>query len=153
MNKLFLKSRNLVVEMDGQINIIAFVCNECTYAAADLAGISRFKYPTNIKIIRLPCTGKIDLLYLLESFKNGADGIIVSGCLKDQCHYDTGNESGGNYHAEKIVEFTQNILNEIGIEKERIEMHFISSSMATKWIEVAENFTEKIRKLGKLKKV
>ena len=139
--------------MNEEVNIIAFVCNECTYAAADLAGISRYKYPTNIKLIRLPCTGKVDLLYILESFKHGADGIIVSGCLKDQCHYDTGNQSGGNYKAEKIVEFAQNILDEIGIEKERLEMHFISSSMATTWIEVAKNFTEKIRKLGKLKKV
>ncbi|NHI92283.1 MAG: hydrogenase iron-sulfur subunit [Candidatus Lokiarchaeota archaeon] len=138
--------------MKREINIIAFVCNECTYAAADLAGISRFKYPSNIKLIRLPCTGKVDLLYILESFANGADGVIVSGCLKDQCHYEMGNKSGGNYNAEKIVEFAKNILDEIGIEKERLEMHFISSSMATKWIEVANNFTEKIRKLGKLKK-
>jgi len=138
--------------MDEQIKIIAFVCNECTYAAADLAGTSRSSYPTNITILRLPCTGKVDLLYLLEAFRNGADGVIVSGCLKDQCHYETGNQSGGNYKAEKIVEFTQNILDEIGINKERIEMHFISSSMATTWVQVATNFTEKIKKLGKLKK-
>ncbi len=138
--------------MDDQIKIIAFVCNECTYAAADLAGTSRSSYPSNVTILRLPCTGKVDLLYLLEAFQNGADGIIVSGCLKDQCHYETGNQSGGNYKAEKIVELTENILEEIGINKERIEMYFISSSMATTWVEVANNFTEKIKKLGKLKK-
>ena len=138
--------------MDDQVKIIAFVCNECTYAAADLAGTNRSSYPPNISILRLPCTGKVDLLYLFEAFRNGADGVIVSGCLKDQCHYETGNQSGGNYKAEKIVEFTQNILDEIGINKERIEMHFISSSMATTWVQVATSFTEKIKKLGKLKK-
>ena len=138
--------------MDDPIKIIAFVCNECTYAAADLAGTSRSSYPPNVTIIRLPCTGKVDLLYLLEAFHKGADGVIVSGCLKDQCHYETGNQSGGNYKAEKIVEFLQNILEAIGIEKERIEMHFISSSMATTWVDVATSFTEKIKKLGKIKK-
>ncbi|MHA1785461.1 MAG: hydrogenase iron-sulfur subunit [Candidatus Helarchaeota archaeon] len=136
--------------MAEEVNIVAFVCNECTYAAADLAGISRLTYPPNIYLIRLPCTGKVDLLYILEAFKNGADGVIVSGCLKDQCHYETGNQSGGNYKAERIVQFVKNIFSEIGINKERIEMHFISSSMVNKWIEVSRNFVEKIKKIGKL---
>ncbi|MHA1144027.1 MAG: hydrogenase iron-sulfur subunit [Candidatus Helarchaeota archaeon] len=138
--------------MSNEINILALICNECTYAAADLAGMSRFEYPTNIKIVRVPCTGRVDLPLILEAFVSGADGVIISGCLKDQCHYETGNNSGGNYRAEQLVKFVQDIFKEIGISPARIEMHFISASMAREWVKVASEFTKKIYQLGKLEK-
>lgn len=131
-------------------SILALICNECTYGAADLAGLNRLEYPTNVKIIRIPCTGRIDLIFILEAFASGADGVIVSGCLKDQCHYETGNQSGGNYRAEQLVKFVQSIFQEIGINPARIEMHFLSASMAREWVEVATEFTKRISQLGKL---
>ncbi|MFX1486369.1 MAG: hydrogenase iron-sulfur subunit [Promethearchaeota archaeon] len=123
--------------------ILAFCCNECSYAAADLAGTSRLQYPTNVRIILIPCTGRIDLTYIFESFVNGADGVLVEGCLKDQCHY-----VDGNYRAERRVEFAKRILDEIGIGNERLEMHFISAGMPVKFAEVAREFVRKIKKLG-----
>ncbi len=125
--------------------IAFFVCKWCTYAAADLAGSSRLQYPPNIRIIMMPCTGKIDLTYIFKAFKEGIDGVVVSGCLKGQCHY-----LEGNLQAENRITFAKRILDEIGIGSERLEMHFISASMSTKFVEVAKEFTAKIKKLGPL---
>ncbi|MHA1238320.1 MAG: hydrogenase iron-sulfur subunit [Candidatus Odinarchaeia archaeon] len=124
-------------------NIIAFCCNECSYAAADLAGTSRLQYPPNIKIILIPCTGKIDITYILEAFKEGADGVIIAGCLKDQCHY-----VDGNYKAERRVHFTKKILDEIGFGGDRVEMYFMSAAMAKTFQEVVIEFTKRIKTLG-----
>lgn len=126
--------------------ILFFVCKWCTYAAADLAGSSRLQYPPNVRIIMMPCTGKIDLTYIFKAFKEKIDGVIVSGCIKGQCHY-----LDGNYQAEHRVIFAKKILDEVGIGSERLEMHFISASMSNKFVEVAREFTEKIRKLGPLR--
>jgi coenzyme F420-reducing hydrogenase delta subunit len=123
--------------------IIAFCCNECAYAAADLAGISRMQYPTNVQIIRIPCSGKIDMNYILTAFEQGADGVFVAGCLKGQCHY-----VDGNLNAEARVQFLKGILDALGFGGERLEMYFMSSSMSNKFVETAREFTEKIKKLG-----
>lgn len=123
--------------------VIAFCCNECAYAAADLAGISRMQSPPNVQIVRLPCTGKIDMVYILRTFELGADGVFVAGCLKDQCHY-----IDGNLKAEAQVTFLKNILEAIGFGGDRLEMYFMSAAMATRFVEVAKEFTERIGKLG-----
>lgn len=123
--------------------ILAFCCNYCAYAAADLAGVSRMQYPSNIRIIRVPCTGKVDITYLLRAFETGADGVYVAGCLKGGCHFVE-----GNLHAEVRVKFAKELLDSIGISGDRLEMFFISSAMAPKFIEVAKEMVERITKLG-----
>ncbi|MEK7449276.1 MAG: hydrogenase iron-sulfur subunit [Planctomycetota bacterium] len=123
--------------------IIAFCCHYCAYAAADLAGIMRMKYPPNVRIIRLPCTGKLDVVYLLKAFENKADGVMVVGCEKGSCHF-----TSGNLRAEKRVAYAKELLKEVGIEPERLEMYFLSSSMAGRFVQVVNEMTERIKKLG-----
>jgi coenzyme F420-reducing hydrogenase delta subunit/formate hydrogenlyase subunit 6/NADH:ubiquinone oxidoreductase subunit I len=122
---------------------VGFVCNECVYAAADLAGTSRFKYPENVRLIRVPCSGQVDIIHILRAFEDGADGIFVGGCLKDQCHY-----VDGNYKAEDRVEFLKNILKTNGLEEERLSINFLSAAMAREFVKVATEFTEKVKELG-----
>jgi len=123
--------------------ILAFCCNYCAYAAADLAGVSRMQYPSNVRVIRVPCSGKVDITYIFRAFERGADGVIVAGCLEGGCHFVE-----GNLHAKVRVKFAQDILEAIGIGGERLEMFFISSAMATKFVEVVTYMTDKISKLG-----
>lgn len=123
--------------------ILAFCCNYCAYAAADLAGVSRMQYPPNVRIIRVPCSGKVDITYILRAFEMGADGVYVAGCLKGGCHFVE-----GNLHAEQRVSFTREILEAIGIGGDRLEMFFISTSMAPQFVEAAGMMTERIGKLG-----
>lgn len=125
--------------------IVAFCCNECSYAAADLAGTSRIQYPATVRIIRVPCTGKVDLTYILKAFKEGADGVIVAGCLRDGCHY-----TDGNLKAEARVEFLKEIFESIGLGKSRLEMYFMSSAMSNVFVNKVKEFTEAIKKLGKV---
>lgn len=101
------------------------------------------QYPTSIKIIRVPCTGKVDLLHILRAFEKGADGVYVVGCLEGDCHFNN-----GNFRARKRVEQAQNILNTIGIEGERAQMYNLSSSEGPKFAEYASEMDEKIRKFG-----
>lgn len=123
--------------------ILAFCCNYCAYAAADIAGVSRMQYPPNIRIVRLPCSGKVDITFIFRAFESGADGVIVCGCLRGGCHFVE-----GNLHAENRVKLAKEILEAIGIGGERVDMFFISSAMAPKFVEVAKEVTERIRKLG-----
>jgi coenzyme F420-reducing hydrogenase delta subunit/formate hydrogenlyase subunit 6/NADH:ubiquinone oxidoreductase subunit I len=123
--------------------IIGFVCNECVYAAADLAGSSRLKYPETVRLIRVPCSGQVDIIHILRAFENGADGVFVGGCLKDQCHY-----VDGNYKAEDRVEFLKGIMEALGIERERLSINFLSAAMAREFVHLASEFTENIKKLG-----
>ena len=124
-------------------SILAFCCNYCAYAAADIAGVSRMQYPPNVKIIRLPCTGKVDITYILRAFESGADGVMVCGCLKGGCHFVE-----GNLHAEDRIKLAKEILEAIGVGGDRLNMYFISSAMAPKFVETAKEVTENIRKLG-----
>lgn len=123
--------------------IVAFVCNWCTYAGADLTGTSRTKYAANVKIIRFPCTGRIDFMILMKAFENGADGIIVSGCHPNDCHYST-----GNFHARRRWIVFRNLLNFTGIETERIQFSWVSAAEGFKWADVVNNTVEKIKGLG-----
>lgn len=123
--------------------ILGFLCNWCSYAAADLAGVSRFQYPANLRIIRVPCTGEVDVVHILRAFENGVDGVIVSGCLKEQCHY-----TDGNIKAEERVAFAKKLLKAIGFGEERLEMFFMSASMGGTFVETATDFTNRVKKLG-----
>lgn len=123
--------------------IVAFSCHYCAYAAADLAGVMRLSYPPNVKIVKLPCTGRLDPLYVLQAFEKGADGVFVAGCLEGNCHY-----LSGNTQAARRVSFLKKLLDEVGVGGERLEMFHMSSAEGTRFAEVATEMTERIRKLG-----
>jgi coenzyme F420-reducing hydrogenase delta subunit len=123
--------------------IVAFCCTFCAYTAADLAGSQRTTYPTNVKIVKLLCTGKMDPIYILKAFESGADGVYVAGCLEGSCHFET-----GNYRARAQVERVKKMLEELKLDPGRLEMYNLSSAMGTRFAEIAREFTDRIRKLG-----
>ncbi len=124
--------------------IIGFLCNWCSYAGADLAGVSRIQYPPNIIIIRVMCSGRIDPAFIFEAFKDGADGVLVAGChLPSDCHYIS-----GNFKAQRRVKLTKNVLKEFGIEPERLRLEWISASEGDKFAAVVRDMVDQIRKLG-----
>ncbi len=123
--------------------IVAFCCHYCAYTAADMAGSQRICYPPNVKIVRVPCSGKVDTIHILKAFEKGADGVYVAGCLDGDCHF-----KNGNLRAGRRVESVQRLLDEIGIGAERLEMVKMSAGMGDRFAEVAERITEKIRALG-----
>jgi F420-non-reducing hydrogenase iron-sulfur subunit len=123
--------------------IIAFCCNYCSYAAADLAGAIRMAYPPNVKIVLVPCSGRVDPIYLLRALQYGADGVYVTGCMEGDCHFVT-----GNFKAKKRVRRVRKMLEEMGIEQDRVQMYNISASDAPEFARVAKIMTEKIRELG-----
>jgi len=123
--------------------IVAFCCHYCAYTAADMAGSQRLAYPPNVKIIRIPCSGKVDALHIVKAFEQGADGVYVAGCLDGDCHF-----KNGNNRATRRVEYVQKYLDEIGIGSERLEMVKMSAGMGQRFAQVATEMTEKIRQLG-----
>lgn len=130
----------------GQIfepQILAFCCKYCAYAAGDLAGSMRLNYPANVKIIQVPCTGRVDMLHLLRAIEDGADGVYVAGCLEGECHF-----LEGNLKAKKKVAAVQKSLAEIGIEPERVQMFNLSSAMGPRFAEIATEMTGIVRRLG-----
>ncbi len=122
---------------------MAYCCNFCAFAAADLAGAMRVQYPPNVRIIRLPCTGKVDAIHLMKAFEDGADGVFVAGCLEGECHY-----LEGNLRAKKRVAYVKRLLTEVGTDPQRVEMFNLSSAMGGRFAEIVEEMTERVRKLG-----
>ena len=123
--------------------IVGFCCKYCAYAAADLAGSMRLSYPGSIKIIQVPCTGRIDVIHILKALEQGADGVMVAGCLEGECHFLT-----GNLKARKRTEAVKKILGQIGIAPERVMMFNLSSAMGARFAEIAAEMNENILKLG-----
>lgn len=123
--------------------IIAFSCNYCAYAAADLAGMSRLRYPPNIRIIKLQCTGMLDPVYVLEALTLGADGVLVAGCHPGECHFIK-----GNLYARRRVSMLKKLLEVLGIEPRRLRLEWISASEGIKFAGVAKDFVEEIKELG-----
>jgi len=123
--------------------ILCFACQWCSYAAADLAGVSRIQYPPNIRILRVPCSGRVDVLHVVKAFLNGADGVIITGCLIGDCHY-----TDGNVKAKSRVDVMRKCLIAVGIDPERLEIGFASSSEGQKFATMMTDFVEKIRKFG-----
>jgi coenzyme F420-reducing hydrogenase delta subunit len=130
-------------EQSFEPRIVAFVCNWCTYTGADLAGTSRLAMATNVRIVRLPCTGRIDPLFVLKAFERGADGVIVSGCHPGDCHY-----AEGNYHARRRFRLFKELLDFTGIDSRRVTFSWVSASQGQKWADVVNTTTERIRGLG-----
>ncbi len=122
--------------------IIAFCCHYCAFTAADLAGTMRQQYPTNVRIVRLPCTGKVDIGMLLHAFVSGADGVMVAGCEEGSCHF-----MSGNLRAIKRVEKAKQLLAETGVNPERLDMFHIAASQGPLFAQTAAEFTERIRGL------
>jgi coenzyme F420-reducing hydrogenase delta subunit len=123
--------------------IVAFCCHYCAYTAADMAGSMRLPYPPNVKIIRVPCSGKVGAIHIMRALQKGADGVYVAGCLEGDCHFKDGNVKAGNR-----VRYVKKLLEEIGIGGERVDMITMSAGMGERFAQTAIDFTEKIRKLG-----
>ena len=125
--------------------IVAFFCNWCTYLAADLAGTSRLKYPPNVRVIRLMCSGRVDPQFVLEAFAHGADGVLIGGCHPGDCHYQE-----GNYKALRRFHLLKRILQDMGIEENRFRLEWISASEGERLRSVITDMVEKVRALGPL---
>lgn len=123
--------------------ILAFLCNWCSYAGADLAGVSRLQYPFNIRVIRVMCSGSVSPHHILHAFQKGADGVLIGGCHIGDCHY-----LKGNYMTMKRVAFLKELLNFTGYESERLRLEWISAAEGTKFARTVRDFTEQIRALG-----
>jgi F420-non-reducing hydrogenase iron-sulfur subunit len=132
-----------MIERTFEPKIIAFCCHYCAYASADLAGSMRLQYPSAVRIVRTPCTGRLEAEYYMRAFENGADGVLVAGCLEGGCHFIE-----GNLIAKKRVHAVRDILEESGIEKERLRMVNISAAMATNLAEVITEMVATIKELG-----
>jgi len=131
-----------------QPKIVAFVCNWCTYAGADLAGISRIQYPPNVRLVRLPCSGRVNPFYVVKALQEGADGVLVSGCHPGECHYITGNLS-----ARRKFAMLKSFLSYLGIEPDRTIFTWVSASEGEKFAHVIRGVTEKVKALGPAKKM
>ncbi|MFQ5823883.1 MAG: hydrogenase iron-sulfur subunit [bacterium] len=123
--------------------IIAFLCNWCSYAGADLAGTSRIQYPTNVRVIRLMCSGALDSLYVFRSLLEGADGVLIGGCHPGDCHY-----TNGNYKVRRRVAVLKKILSELGLEEDRVWLRWISASEGQRFAETIKEMVEKIKSKG-----
>ena len=129
--------------VEYQPKIVGFLCNWCSYAGADLAGTSRICYPSNIRIIRVPCSGRVDPLLIVKSFQQGADGVLIAGCHPGDCHY-----SEGNYYARRRLALLHTLLEYIGIEKERFQIQWVSASEGKRWANVVSSFTDNLARMG-----
>ncbi len=133
---------------DWEPRIVAFLCNWCSYAGADLAGVGRLQYPASVRIIRVPCSGRISPFFILSAFQKGADGVLVSGCHPGDCHYLT-----GNYVARRRFALLKSLLDHIGIEEGRVQFAWVSASEGGRFAEVIESVTESVRKLGPVRQM
>ena len=126
-----------------QPRIIAFACNWCSYAGADLAGVSRIQYPPTTRVIRVMCSGRVSPMFILEALRGGADGVLVTGCHLGDCHYISGNEK-----AVHNVDVARSLIRLLGIESERLRLEWISASEGARFAHVVGEFTDQIRQLG-----
>lgn len=126
--------------------VVCFVCNWCTYTGADLAGTSRLKQQTNARLIRVPCTGRIDPIFIIKAFENGADGVLISGCHPGDCHYNA-----GNFHARRRWVFFKELLDYVGIDQTRLHFSWVSASEGKKWVDVVNGVINIVREAGPFK--
>ena len=128
---------------DRPVKIVGIVCNWCSYAGADTAGVGRFKQPPNLRLVRVPCTGRIDPLFALKAFEKGADGVLISGCHPGDCHY-----SEGNYKALRRMRLLKRMLKDFGIEDDRLRLEWVSASEGQRFADIVNDMTERIKVLG-----
>jgi coenzyme F420-reducing hydrogenase delta subunit len=137
-----------IASKEWEPKIAAIVCNWCTYAGADLAGISRIQYPPNVRVIRVPCTGRINPFYIVKALQEGADGVLVSGCHPGECHYIS-----GNLVARRKFAMLKSFLNYIGIEGDRTMFTWVSASEGDRFAQVIKGVTAKVKALGPASKL
>jgi coenzyme F420-reducing hydrogenase delta subunit len=130
-------------EKEWEPRLIGFLCRWCSYAGADLAGTSRKKYPANIRVIKVPCSGRVDPLFILKALRLGFDGVLVSGCHPGDCHYQT-----GNYRSRRRTAITKKLLEYMGIEPERVQASWVSASEGDKWAKVVAEVTKGVQEVG-----
>lgn len=136
----------MVTRHEFEPKLLGFLCNWCCYAGADLAGVSRYQYPPNLRVVRLMCSGRVDPSFVLRAFSNGMDGVFIGGCWLGECHYLT----QGNYHALSMMHLTKKLLGEIGISPERLRLEWVSASQGIRFAEVITGFTAQVKELGPL---
>lgn len=133
--------------MDGtdgfEPKIIGFCCNWCAYAGADLAGISRIQYPSNLRMIRVMCSGAIEVTYILEALQKGADGVFIGGCHPGDCHYQA-----GNYKTMRKIILAKQLLAQLGISPQRLKLEWVSAAEGQRFAHVVTDFIEEVKKLG-----
>ena len=125
--------------------ILGILCYWCTYAGADLAGSSRLQYAPNVRVVRVPCSGRVDPLFVLRAFERGADAVLVSGCHPGDCHY-----AEGNYYARRRLSMLKRLLEFVGIPRERFRVHWVSAAEGVQWAEIVTEMVEEVRRLGPL---
>lgn len=131
--------------MSFEPKIVGFLCNWCSYTGADLAGTARMHYPPNVTSIRVMCSGRVDPAFILDAFRRGADGVLICGCHPGDCHYIE-----GNYKCMRRMPLTQLLLQQLGIDRNRMRLEWVSASEGGRFQEVITEFTEQIRALGPL---
>ncbi len=137
------KTSNSTDPSEWQPRIVAFLCNWCSYAGADLAGMSRLAYPAAIKIVRLPCSGRVDPMFVIKSFEQGADLVLVSGCHPGDCHY-----TSGNYHARRKLLAFRELMAFLGIDPRRFKISWVSAAEGAKWSSLVKEITAEVKALG-----
>ena len=135
--------KDTVMSSPWQPRIIAFLCNQRSYVGADLTGTSRVEYPASVRIIRVPCSGRVDPVFILQSFQRGADGVLVCGCPPGDCYHGE-----GNFYARRRMMMFRSLLAFVGIDPRRVQMSWVSASEGRKWAQVVTDVTEEIRQLG-----
>jgi coenzyme F420-reducing hydrogenase delta subunit len=128
---------------DFEPQIVGFLCRWCSYPGADLAGTSRLIYPSSLRVIRVPCSGRVDPLFVLKAFQDGADGVMVLGCHPGDCHYVE-----GNYHAQRRYALMHRLLEYVGVEEDRLLVDWVSAAEGRRFAEVTANFTAQVSELG-----
>jgi coenzyme F420-reducing hydrogenase delta subunit len=126
-----------------ELRIVGFLCNWCSYGGADTAGVGRFAQPTDLRIVRVPCSGRVNPLFIMKALTAGADGVLVSGCHPRDCHY-----AEGNFYARRRLEVIKGLLPVLGIDPRRFEYTWVSASEGQRWQHVVEEFTRQIHSLG-----
>ncbi|MFO7651607.1 MAG: hydrogenase iron-sulfur subunit [bacterium] len=123
--------------------VLAILCRWCSYAGADLAGTSRFQYPANVRIVQVPCSGRVDPVMIFRAFTEGYDGVLVSGCHPGDCHYGT-----GNYHARRKLAVARRLLETVGVQADRMHFTWVSAAEGRRFAEVCARFTDRLRRLA-----
>ncbi|MHB1254151.1 MAG: hydrogenase iron-sulfur subunit [Candidatus Humimicrobiaceae bacterium] len=136
------ENKSISQKEKDDVKIVAFLCNWCSYAGSDAAGTARLRQPENLRIIRVPCSGRMNPLFVLKAFNMGADGVLVSGCHPNDCHY-----SDGNFYARRRLEILKEYLPFIGIDKRRFSYQWVSASEGAKWQNVVINFVKRIQSI------
>ena len=131
------------MQIEKEPKILAILCRWCSYAGADLAGTSRFAYPANVRIVQVPCSGRVDPIMIFKAFVEGYDGVMVSGCHPGDCHYGT-----GNYHARRRMAVARRLLEFVGVHADRMHFTWISAAEGKKFAEVCSQFTDKLKTLS-----